>query len=390
MSRRWGAGRAVGAGHGRARGRAPLAVVLGLLLTACGAATAEAPTAPPEPTASVTPAPTLPVPPPTSTAVPTVQPGLNAATAPELVRLATIAAHDTAVSALAYSPDGAWLASGALDGSLRLWPGGGGAAVRRLEGHTDAVWGLAFSPDGARLISGSDDRTVRVWELPAGRSVDVIRSASLGRVLRVAYSPDGLWIAAADQFCLVQVRSARTGVLYRSLMQPGCRAAGGNIVETWGLAFTPDSARLLTAESQSCCGGTVQAWELEGYAAPVRVPGLNRGVRSMALTPDGQLLAVALASSAQPRIVRADSGEVLQELSGHAYAVRDLAISPDGQLLATASADRTVRVWDLHNGDLLTTLEGHQAPVNGVVFSADGSRLASGDEAGVILIWGVE
>jgi len=382
--------RCLGTRAGRFRREAAFLALLGLLLTACGGGTpATAAPVAAEPTASATPEVSPSAPPPLPTASPTPRSLIGADNATNLVVLDTLSGHSAAVTALAYAPDGSWLASASQDAAIRLWPARGGQAARRLEGHTDGVWSLAFSPDGLRLVSGSDDRTVRVWELPAGRLIDTLRSSSLGRVLQVAYAPDGLWIAAGDQFCLVQVRSARTGVLYRSLIQPGCSPVGGNIVETWGLAFTPDSTRLLTAEAQSCCGGTVQAWGLEDYTVPQRVQGPNGGVRSLALSPDGETLALAFASNATTWVVQTDSGEVLHQLRGHGYAVRDLAISPDGRSLATASADRTVRLWDLPSGELLATLEGHQAAVNSLAFSPDGSRLASGDDAGVILIWGI-
>jgi len=73
------------------------------------------------------------------------------------------------VVSVAFSPDGATLATASFDGTVRLWDLSGRGAVRPLgeplRGHTDAVFSVAFSPDGATLATASFDQTVRLWDL---------------------------------------------------------------------------------------------------------------------------------------------------------------------------------------------------------------------------------
>jgi WD40 repeat protein len=68
------------------------------------------------------------------------------------------------VTALAFSPDASRLASGASDNIVKLWDVVTGQEVLTLKGHTKPVTGLAFSPDGHRLASCSEDGTVRIWD----------------------------------------------------------------------------------------------------------------------------------------------------------------------------------------------------------------------------------
>ncbi len=63
-----------------------------------------------------------------------------------------------------------------------------------LEGHAGRVIGIAFSPDGRRLASSDEEGEVRLWEVADGRSIFNIQG-STGAVLDLFFSPDGKWLA---------------------------------------------------------------------------------------------------------------------------------------------------------------------------------------------------
>lgn len=86
-----------------------------------------------------------------------------AAQSPEFIR--EFVGHEHAVLALDVSPDGRILATGARDGSIRLWSIADGRSLTTLEGQRQAVYSIAFTPDGRTLAAVGEDRDVFLFDL---------------------------------------------------------------------------------------------------------------------------------------------------------------------------------------------------------------------------------
>ena len=82
----------------------------------------------------------------------------------ETYHLGKLSDHSRWVLSVAFSPDGATIASGSGDESVRIWDTGTGRQLRELSGHTDAARSVAFSPDGATIASGSGAKSVKSWD----------------------------------------------------------------------------------------------------------------------------------------------------------------------------------------------------------------------------------
>ena len=81
--------------------------------------------------------------------------------------------HASAVTAVAFSRDRRWAATGGEDKTIRIWDLATASEQRVLTGHTDRVTSLAFSPGGKRLASTSADGTVRLWDPVTGASISL-------------------------------------------------------------------------------------------------------------------------------------------------------------------------------------------------------------------------
>jgi WD40 repeat protein len=67
--------------------------------------------------------------------------------------------------------NGAWLASGSDDSTIKLWDIAGGRLLRTLTGHSNQIKAIALTADGRTLISLSADNTIKVWEAQTGREL---------------------------------------------------------------------------------------------------------------------------------------------------------------------------------------------------------------------------
>ncbi|NMO14844.1 SIR2 family protein [Pyxidicoccus fallax] len=281
--------------------------------------------------------------------------------------------HSLGVRALAYASDGARLASGAEDGTVRLWDAATGQLLHALKGHSLGVRMLAYAPDGARLASGAEDGTVRLWDAATGQLLHTLEGHSLG-VRALAYAPDGARLASGAEDGTVHLWDAATGQLLHALK--------GHWLRVRALAYAPDGAQLASGAGD----GTVRLWDAATGQLLHALEGHSRGVSALAYAPDS----ARLASGADDRTVHlwdAATGQLLHALEGHSRGVSALAYASDGARLASGADDGTVHLWDAATGQLLHRLEGHSEWVRALAYAPDGARLASGAGDGTVRLW---
>ena len=115
--------------------------------------------------------------------------------------------HTDTVGALAFSMDGSLLATGGLDGTVRVWQANAGTLIGApLEGPTQGINWVAWHPRGAVLLAGSEDATAWMWKLPEGSVMQIFSAHSSS-------------VACAAQFC-AQFSPARNS-LRRATLRGG-------------------------------------------------------------------------------------------------------------------------------------------------------------------------
>jgi WD40 repeat protein/class 3 adenylate cyclase/DNA-binding XRE family transcriptional regulator len=300
----------------------------------------------------------------------------------QLQERAVLRGHTRLILGLSWHPNGWLLASAGADHSVRLWDSANARAHAVLDGHSNSVAGVAFSPDGAALASSGEDQTVRVWELPDGQPRATLVGYSQW-TFAVAWSTDG-WLVSAGNDRVVQIWEIIAADNAGSLGARLRASLAGHTSSTFCLAFSPDGRQLA-----SCAlDGTVRLWDLEAGRAVLELHGHGGFVATVAWSADGKMLASA-GDDRAINIWDASSGARLRTLEGHADTIWSLAWHPRAgpAWLASAGGDHAIIIWDAASGARLRTLTGHTSFVRCVSWHPGGRLLASCSADGSVRLW---
>ncbi|HHP7244506.1 MAG TPA: hypothetical protein ACFE0H_07455 [Elainellaceae cyanobacterium] len=277
------------------------------------------------------------------------------------------------VLSVAFSPDGAYLATGDVNHEIHIWHVAEGKPLLRCRIDEGWIWSVAFSPDG-KLLASSANRTVKLWDVHTGLCLHPFPGYS-DRVFSVAFSPDGQYLASASEDHLVRVWVVKTGELLHTF--------AGHTDEVRSVAFSPD--RFRGALASASYDGTVRLWNIEQGTCIRVLSGHHDWVWSVAFSPDGRTLASG-SSDRTLKLWHVKTGRCLHALD-HPQQIRAVAFSLDGRSVASSCDDGVIRIWDYHSGDCLRVLTGHTSWISSLAINPDSHALASGSEDQSVKLW---
>jgi WD40 repeat protein len=296
-------------------------------------------------------------------------------TVDQIVQQQSLSGHTDLVYDLAFTPNARFLASGSVDGTVRLWDVTSGQTIHTLR-HSGGVCRLAMSPDGSLLASGGLNRSVKLWDLETGQVVHTFGSFD-GAVCGLDFSPDGALLATGSVDQSVKLWDVESGQLRHNLT--------GHTSAVFSVAFAPDGIWLASGSARPELH--IKLWDVESGQEVHTLTGQETDVHDLVFSSDGSLLA-AVGPIAEVKLWDTTSGQVPQDLQGHNGNVFGIAFSVDGTLLASSADDGTVRLWNVATGRILRALR-HDGEGSSVTFSPDGSLLASDGSGNTVILWGI-
>lgn len=309
-----------------------------------------------------------------------------------------------AVTALAFGPDRTMLATGDSFGTITLWDVASGEQLALLEGNLDSITDLDWSSDGSVLASSSSDLTVRLWDIEEAVQRDILRGHSLP-VESVRFSPDDDMLATSSQdgsarlwsvadgrqiLALTGHTDALSGALFSLDGATLTTSSLDGTLRSWDLGLAPADGAYIALFSPdgttlaTAGAGGVRLWDADSNRA-TRFITSEQEISALAYNPDGTLLAAGDVYGAILLLDPADGSFIITSTDNEEQ-INSLAFSTDGSTLAGASDDGTVRLWDATDGAPLQTFE-MAAEATTVAFSSDGALLAAGNYSGAIQLW---
>ncbi len=297
------------------------------------------------------------------------------------------------ITALAYGPDGALLATGDAVGEICLRDSGSGQGRRRLAGHTGAITALDFTPDGSSLVSAGADGVLRIWDVAGGQPRHVLeptpgparrRQPPAGylpaAITALAIAPDGSVLATGRWDGRVQLWETTRGRPTRDLSV--------EVFTVTALAFTHDGALLAVATEAELelhlydLATGVRVFSAGGFTEPPLGAWFSRdGARLTAVDRKALMLRFDRAAAsryefAPPRYL------------GTSDPARAMDVAGDTLILALGDGEAArIFTGDMEGTRQCSFAHGHGDDVLAIAISPDRARAASGDRGGRIILW---
>lgn len=275
----------------------------------------------------------------------------------------------SASAALAFSPDGRWLAVG--HGGVEMRRVADGTLSGTISGAFGGIISLAFSPDSLQLASGDGDGVVRVHNVWDGSWAWGVEAA--GDVTGVAYGPDRMLASWSSDRDTIDLWQADTGLFSGSY--------SGYEWSHYSVAFSPDGTLVAMGGDAD---PTVRLLSVVDGSVVRALVGHTARVRTVAFSADGATLVTA-GDDAGIRLWRVVDGALLRVLSAHTESVWKTAVAPNSTVASTGS-DGTLRLWRMSDGALLRTCAVGLGGSYSLEFSPDGSVFAFEEQDGQVIV----
>jgi WD40 repeat protein len=309
--------------------------------------------------------------------------------------------HYAAATAVCYSTDGIFIATGSSDKTIKLWRKSDGKEIRTYGGSDSGISFVEINNQGSLILSVNDNGTLMIWDLLSGSLLKKLTYPD-DKFTCASFHPDGQLVITGSRKSGISVLEVQTGnkikkfnaipqdlytekafdylgvrtVTYSSDGQFVIAGVADNTAILWD-ATTGKELKKYKKTNSTCTSCLTEAkiskdnrYVITAYSDSIKVFNRETGILIKELfgqggSPEGISISadnkfVAAIEYGVAEVWELTSGKLLLKAGDYSEKkVLSLAISPDGKQIVTGNEKRTADVWDIPTGKNMMTLKGY-------------------------------
>jgi WD40 repeat protein/serine/threonine protein kinase len=247
------------------------------------------------------------------------------------------------------------------------------AEQTRFASSSGRMWSAAFSPDGRQVVT-TDDRNAQIWDVASHRLRFTLAHGH--EVYQALYSVDGATLITAAQDA-IRVWDTATGALLRELTQ---ERLDGVSADYFSVAISPDGKLVAAIDAM---GAEVHVWNAATGAALAELPSNGSGFPAIAFSSDGHWLAATGGNDVHVFATATWSASLTIAGPG----IHALSWDPTTPRLVTGSTRGDAAIWEVPSGARVRTLREGGEPVDRVAFAPNGALVVTASRDGAEQVW---
>lgn len=233
------------------------------------------------------------------------------------------------------------------------------------------IRGVAFSVDGKRLLTSGDDNLIHVWDSTSGKAIEVF-AGHKAVVGSIATGPNGLVVSGSqDQTAAVWNTIPKwsfVGQLGPKKEAPLDLAPSPFASRVLSLAFSRDGKWLATGGGEASRSGELFLWDVAQQTLAKELKDAHSDtVMSIEFSRDGKYL-VSGAADKFVKLWDLGTSKLVKSFEGHTHHVLGVSIKADNSLIVSAGADNAIKVWNIETGEQARTIPGYTKQVTSIRF----------------------
>ncbi len=280
--------------------------------------------------------------------------------------------HHKTIHAIAFSPDGKYIATASDDNTVKIWRRSDGHRIETLK-HSDDVLAVTFSNNSKIIASGGRDNVVKTWEVETGKNLRTFKGHEQ-EITSLCFGPEDEMLVSGSADCSLR--------LWKMNKWRSDEVFTGHKARVNDVDFGPQGQYILSASDDQ----TIKVWDLTINRARFTYYGHTHYVKAVKFNRNGDYL-VSASYDKQLMVWKMWRRNPVKILKGHDFGVNAVDFSADSKYIVSASDDNTIKLWNFQSGENIFTFFGHEHPVTDINFSPNWKYLASCSESGDMRMW---